>query len=174
LRFREQLKRLEADGWWKTVKDLPSEHISLLKSLAEQDEYVFLFSEKQMPSVFTEAFETIIESIHELVVGVTAHCGTLAEDFGRRRADIEKCLLHGVVPSQLLVEGEPLSPLPVSMINAGYCFYLTRLPELMDRFEDRKASVFKDRQASIERLEAWTMKGIEDYQLLDAIGRESP
>ena len=126
-----------------------------------------------MPSVFIEAFETIIPFIQALVVEITPNCEGAAADFGRRRVGIENCLLHGVVPSQLLVEGEPLSPLPVSMINAAYCFYLIRLSELIDRFEDRNASVFKDRKDSIERLEAWTMKGIEDYQLLNALGRGS-
>ena len=99
-----------------------------------------------------------------------------AEDFGHQRARIENCLLHGVVPSQLLVEGGEggaLSPTPVSMINAAYCFYLTRLPELMNSLEGQKDSDLKQRQNWIERLEAWTMKGIEDYQLFNRTGRNT-
>jgi hypothetical protein len=169
LRFREQLRRLKEDGWWTTIRDLPSEHIRLLDRLASIQNYIFPLGDCQLPNAFTDAFEKVIDSIHALVISITPQCVTAAEDFRLRRADIENCLLHGVVPSQLIVEGQVLSPLPVSMINAAYCFYLTRIRDLMERFEDRNASVLKDRRDSIERLEAWTMKGIEDYQLYEKL-----
>lgn len=174
LRFREQLRRMEEDGWWKIAESPLSEHVRLVTRLAAktETEYSFELQEKSIPK-FIEAFQTIIRFIHELVIEITPHCGAAAEDFGRRRADIENCLLHGVVPSQLLVEGGAPSPTPVSMINAAYCFFLTRLPELMSRLEDQKDSNLKHRQNSIERLEAWTMKGIEDFQLLDKSGKNT-
>ena len=167
LRFREQLHRMEEDGWWKVVEGLSSEHVQLVARLAARSEYSFDLQEKSIPG-FIEAFQTIIPFIHALVIEITPHCGTAAEDFGPRKADIEKCLLHGVVPSQLLVEGGALSPTPVSMINAAYCFYLTRLPQLMNSLEGQKDTDLEQRQSAIERLEAWTMKGVEDFQLLDA------
>lgn len=46
LRFREQVKRLEEDGWWVAVKDIPSAHISLLERLATEGDYVFSFGDK--------------------------------------------------------------------------------------------------------------------------------
>jgi hypothetical protein len=167
LRFREQLRRMEEDGWWKIVGGLSSEHVSLVKKLAAKTQYSFEFQEKSVPR-FVEAFQTIIPFIHELVIEITPHCGAAAEDFGRQRANVENCLLHGVVPSQLLVEGGALSPTPVSMINAAYCFYLTGLPRLISRFEDQEDSNLKHRQNWVQRVESWTMKGIEDFQLLDA------
>lgn len=167
LRFREQLRRLQEDGWWKTVEHMSSDHISLLTRLANKNGYQFLFSEEKMPVEFLDAFETIIPFIHKFVVAITPHCGTGAEDFSRRGAEIENCLLHGVVPSHLLAEGKASSPTPVSMINAAYRFYLARLPEFMKRLEDQDASNPKHRKKSIEKLEAWTIKGIEDYQPLN-------
>ena len=169
MRFRELVRRLKEDGWWTVIADLPSEHVGLLNRLAGIEEYAFLYGENQMPDAFIGAFEKVIEFIHALVIEITPYCGTAAEDFRMRRAHIENCFLHGVVPSQLILEGQALSPLPVSMINAAYCFYLTRIPDLMERFEDRKASVLKDRRDSIERLEAWAMKGIEDFQLYERL-----
>jgi hypothetical protein len=163
---------MEEDGWWRIVEGLSSEHVSLVKKLAAKTEYSFEFQERSVPK-FIEAFQTIIPFIHELIIEITPQCKTAAEDFGRQRAKIENCLLHGVVPSQLLVEGGPLSPTPVSMINAAYCFYLTRLPELVNSLEGQKDSDLKQRQNWIERLEAWTMKGIEDFQLLDASRRNT-
>ena len=172
LRFREQLHRMKEDGWWRIVQGLSSEHVSLVTKLAAKTKYSFELQEKGIPE-FIEAFQTIIPFIHALVIEITPHCGTAAKDFGRRRAEIENCLLHGVVPSQLLVEGGAPSPTPVSMINAAYCFYLTRLPELMSRLEGQEDSNLKHRQNLIERLEAWTMKGIEDFQLLGASGKNT-
>jgi len=169
LRLREQLTRLRDDGWWAEVQDLPSEHVSLIARVAGKSEsdYFFEFAEKRLPA-FTEAFLTIVPFIHALVSDVTPHCKSAAEDFSRRRLEIEDCFLHGVVPSKLLAEGEASSPTQVSMINAAYCFYLTLLPKLMDKLEGQESYNLIHRKKWIEKLEAWTMKGIEDHQLLTA------
>jgi hypothetical protein len=168
LRFREQFARLGEDGWWALVQDLPSEHVSLIRRLADKSEsdYLFRFSGETIPG-FVEAFLTILPLIHKLAIDVTPHCSAMSEDFGLRRADIETCLLHGVVPSQLLAEKETSSPTPVSMINAAYCFCLARLPELMDKLENQNVRNPRDRKNCMERIEAWTMKGIEDAQLFE-------
>jgi len=99
---------------------------------------------------------------------ITPHCQGAAEDFAKSRAGIENCLLHGVVPSKLLAERATSSPTPVSMINAAYCFCLTRLQELMAKLSEQDFRSLKDRKKWIERVEAWTMKGIEDAQLFVA------
>ena len=52
------------------------------------------------------------------------------------------------------------------MINAAYCVYLARLPELMNKLEGQKISRPDHRQQWIGRLEDWTMKGMDDYYLL--------
>jgi hypothetical protein len=167
LRFREQMTRLIKDGWWAHVSDLPSEHVALMNRLASKNEsdYIFEFQNRGIP-VFVEAFLSIVPSIHALVAAITPHSPAVAEDFGRRRQEIEECLLHGIVPSKLFADGTTLSPKPVSMINAAYCFYLTRLPELMKKLENQEDWNLEHRKNWVERLEAWTMKGIEDAQLL--------
>jgi dCTP deaminase len=172
-RFREQLHRLEKDGWWTAIGNMPSEHVALLTRLAGKTDYAFEFREHKFPG-FVRAFQTLIPFIHALVTEITPHCQTEAEDFRLRREDVENCLLHGVVPSKLLADGDTASPTPVSMINAAYCFYLTRLPELMAKLEGQREDNLQHRKTWIERLEAWTMKGIEDYQLLVASGRGVP
>ena len=169
VRFREQLRVLKSDGWWTTVQDLQTEHISLISRLAGQDRdnYFFEFQEKRIPE-FTTAFENVVPLIHEAVVAITGHCVNLAQDFAQNRGEIEQCLAHGVVPSRLLVDDNPSWPTPIAMVNAAYCFYLSRLPELMDKLEDQDSSKPADRQKWIQKLESWTMKGIEDYYLLKA------
>jgi hypothetical protein len=169
VRLREQLTLLRNDGWWAQVQDLQSEHVSLIMRLAgkSESEYFFEFREERLPA-FTGAFLTIVPFIHALVSHVTPHCKGAPEDFRRRRPEIEDCFLHGVVPSKLLAQGEVASPTPVSIINAAYCFYLTLLPKLMNRLKGQETYNLRHRKKWIEKLESWTMKGIEDHQLLTA------
>jgi hypothetical protein len=56
------------------------------------------------------------------------------------------------------------------MINAADCFHLTSLPTLMDRLEGQRADNLQQRMNWAEKLEAWTVKGVEDSQLLVASG----
>ncbi len=173
LRFREQLHRMKEDGWWTSVEGVAAEHVSLVIRLAAKEEYSFEYQEKSIPT-FIEAFEKIIPFIHALVTDITPQRKDAAKDFGLRRGEVERCLLHGVVPSQLLVEGAASSPTPVSMINAAYCFYLTRLPDLMESLEEQDVADLSHRKNWIARLEACPMKGIEDYQLLQLSAERVP
>jgi hypothetical protein len=81
LRFREHLRRLDADGWWAEVRDLPSEHVSLVTRLAgkSKSDYVFEFKEHAVPG-FTEAFVTIVPFVDALVCEITPHCKNAAVD----------------------------------------------------------------------------------------------
>jgi len=169
LRLREQQRCLQKSGWWASVEGLPSGHVSLMKRLAgkAEPEYFFEFQEKVIPA-FTGAFLTILPLIHELAADVTPHSEGAAADFAQQAGKIDECLLHGVVPSSLLAEDNASSPTPVSMINAAYCFHLTNLPKLMDRLDGQRADDLRQRMKWAEKLEAWTVKGVEDSQLLAA------
>ena len=166
-RLREQQKCLQKGGWWTPVENLPSGHVSLMARLAgkTEPEYFFEFQETVIPA-FIEAFLAIVPLIHELAVDLTPHSEAAAADFAQHAEKIDECLLHGVVPSSLLAENRASSPTPVSMINAAYCFHLTSLPKLMDRLEGQRADNLQQRMTWAEKLEAWTVKGVEDSQLL--------
>lgn len=56
------------------------------------------------------------------------------------------------------------------MINGAYCVYLYRLPELMNKLEGQDPLRLDQRATTIQKLEAWTMKAIEDHPLLVASG----
>jgi hypothetical protein len=171
LRLREQQRCLQKGGWWASVEKLESGHVSLLTRLAGKTEpkYFFEVQEKGIPA-FTEAFLAIVPLIHELAADLTPHSEAAAADFAQNAEKIDECLLHGVVPSSLLAEYSAFSPTPVSMINAAYCFHLTSLPKLMDRLEGQQADNLPQRMNWAEKIEAWTLKGIEDSQLLVASG----
>ncbi|HUE22270.1 MAG TPA: hypothetical protein VMQ86_11350 [Bryobacteraceae bacterium] len=152
-------------------ENLPSGHVSLMARLAgkTEPEYFFEFQETVIPA-FVEAFLTIVPLIHELAVDLTTHSEAAAADFAQHAERIDECLLHGVVPSSLLAEDKPSSPNPVSMINAAYCFLLTSLPKLIETLEGQRADNLQQRMNWAEKLEAWTVKGVEDSQLLAARG----
>ena len=168
LRLREQVRCLRRDGWWEHVAALPSGHVLLLLDLESRDVSKYRFVNNNNDSIpgFTDTFESILPSIYAVVDEIIPASPNTALDFSRRRVEIEECLFNGVVPSKLLEVSHPKSPSPVSMINAAYCFYLTRLPELMESLEDQYPTNLDQRRIWIERLEAWTLKGIEDYDLL--------
>jgi hypothetical protein len=173
LRFRTQLKRLRDDGWWSCIHTLRSEHISVIERLAkkEDSEYRFPLGNADLPPELIHIFTEIIPLIHELAIDVTPAVGSRSADFKTWREPLESCLVNSVVPSKL-VEERASSPTPVSMINAAYCVYLARLSELMDKLDGQLISAPEHRQRWVERLEAWTMKGIDDYFLLSGLGEE--
>jgi len=118
LRLREQQRCLQKGGWWASVENLPSGHVSLMARLAGKSEpaYFFDFQETMIPA-FIDAFLTIVPLIHELAADLTPHSEEAAADFAQHAEKIYECLLHGVVPSSLLAENSASSPTPVSMIN---------------------------------------------------------
>lgn len=75
---------------------------------------------------------------------------------------MEESLSVGVVPSTA-----PGPPDPVSIINAAFCFYLTSLPKVIKEFEDPTAETDVAIYSRwTKRTEMWTMKAIEDSQIL--------
>ena len=173
LRLRTQLDRLQKDGWWDCVRDLQSGHIDLVKRLAKKKDSDFRFpiDSCDLPPQLVSSFLEVIPLIDQLAVDVTPNAESHSVDFHTWRERLESCLVNGVVPSMLVGE-RASSPTPVSMINAGYCVYLARLSELMDKLDGQRSSVPEDRQRWIERLEAWIAKGIDDYFLLSGLGDE--
>jgi hypothetical protein len=132
LRFREQVRWLGRDGWWDEIANLPTDHVGALKDLAsrKESEYSFVYRDASVPA-FTDAFMGILPFLDAVIDEVVPASPKIAEDFSLRRAEIEDCMLHGIVPSKLIDGSRPNSPTPVSMINVAYCFYLTALPRLM-------------------------------------------
>jgi hypothetical protein len=163
LRLRAQIERLKRDRWWDAVANLPSDHVRLSKELASKQNYEFVVSEKRVPR-FIDAFLEILPQIHLLVNELTPDPRPVARDFKDQREQIEKCYSAGVVPSHLLRHGGTESPLPVSIINAAYCFYLTSMPKLMDKIGEDPGKLDK-RSELTAKLESWTLKALEDCQL---------
>lgn len=104
------------------------------------------------------------------------------EGYLRYHRSIEQYLNNGVIPSTVMLENSLLrrglaaagwGPKPrgqhpgfVPIINAAYKFYLESLPQLLRNIEDADDTSCVDRNHWMTRLEMWTMKAIEDSELL--------
>jgi len=163
LRLRAQIERLRNDGWWETVNELASDHISFANDLASRHNYEFVVATERVPG-FIEVFLEITPHIHELVKALTPDPQAAAKDFKNRRSEIETYFFEGVVPSHMLRQGTSKSPFPVSIINAAYTFYLTSMAGLLAKI-DKSPGDLEKRGELAAKLEGWTLKALEDYQL---------
>jgi len=169
-RFSEHLRQLQADDWWDLVKDIPAEHPQLVSNLANRSHTDYQLDLDGGPGAdfgLIPAFLDLLPAIRESVRGLTDGVQGKADDFQRFRDHIGKCLEHGVVPSApLQMDSDNVTvPDPIAVINAAFCFYLSALPKLMGNLEDQDPKNLEHRSKWALRLEMWTMKAIEDFQV---------
>jgi hypothetical protein len=166
-RFYEHKRLLVEEGWWPYVGDLKSEYVSTIKNLSAvpSSRYVAGFNGKQ-PKSLISAFLALRPAIRRLVRTVTEHAKASPKDFAFYRRAVEDSFLHGVVPSTVVMQGKPRTPTATAIVNASVCFYLTSMPRLMHNLQAQDAHNVSQRSHWIHRLESWTMKAVEDVQLL--------
>jgi hypothetical protein len=111
------------------------------------------------------AFMDLLPAIRESVRDLTAGARGKADDFRCCRDHIERCLAHGIVPSAPTDFDNVTVPDPIAVINAAFCFYLSALPKLMGNLEKQEPKNLEHRSKWTLRLEMWTMKAIEDFQI---------
>jgi hypothetical protein len=167
-RFSEQLRQLQADGWWDLVKDMPAEQPQLVSTIANRPSTDYQLDLGDGPVAdfgLIPAFLDLLPAIRDSVRGLTDGARGKADDFRRYRDHIEKCLEHGIVPSAPTDFDNVTVPDPIAVINAAFCFYLSALPKLMGNLEEQDSKNLEHRSHWTRRLEMWTMKAIEDYQI---------
>lgn len=169
LRLNQHLELLKGEGWWDTLKDLDAGHRELLEELAGKAHKGTLYLDGKPAKVdpgLVAAFRTVLPEIRSLVAAVTVNSGASATEFTQARDEIERALMSGVVPSCLWKEDARAAPHPIAVMNAAFCCYLTKLPELMEGLRDQSAADVKRRGFWTQRLEAWTLKAVEDYGII--------
>jgi hypothetical protein len=169
LRLNQHLELLKDEGWWDTLKDLDAGHRELLEELAGKAHKSTLYLDGKPAKVdpgFVAAFRTVLPEIRSLVAGITINTGASATEFTEARDKIERALMSGVVPSCFWKEDATAAPHPIAVMNAAFCCYLTKLPALMEGLQDQSAADVKVRSFWTQRLEAWTLKAVEDYSII--------
>ncbi len=168
-RFAEHVNLLRSggnDSWMEAIADIQPEQKKLVERMAAipPSRYKFYIDDKRLgPRSLVDAFlNEIVPAIRKLVSKITASATPAVTRFKRIRNTVEESLSVGVVPSTA-----PGPPDPVSIINAAFCFYLTSLPKVIKEFEDPTAETDVAIYSRwTKRTEMWTMKAIEDSQIL--------
>ncbi len=185
-RLKEHVRLLKLLGWWPEVLRYRSHYIRLLEQAAltpttsarfkPEDSTNNNLADKTLEAFFLTTPQ-IQDVVQEVMVGVD--CGLNA--YLRYHGSIEQYLRQGVIPSTVMLGNSlldrglaamGLAPSPrrehpefVSIINAAHKFYLESFPQLVGSIAGADDRSCADRNKWLKRLEAWTMKAIEDSEL---------
>jgi hypothetical protein len=176
LRFREQLKALEDDGWDEYGANLP--HWKQLTSVAgggddeshTPSDYYFVPSDYRDDEGMSEFWRILIDHLcrSERIGSIHTKVNTLLADrkdnpFDRHREfgrGIEECLSHGIVPSR---EADGSMPHPLAVINGGVIFLLSKMDDLHTAVQGGPPEFIAKRAFLESRVEMWCLKAIEDW-----------
>jgi len=166
-RFAEHLKQRRADSWLQAIADVQAEQKRLLERLAAlpSSSYTFYFDDKTPArrSLVDAFVDVVVPSIRKLVCQVTEGAIPSVNHFNQIRPQVQESFRAGVVPSTNKSDACD----PVSIINSAFCFYLTSLPEVIKDFEKpTDQNNVATHSLWTKRLEMWTMKAIEDAQIM--------
>ncbi len=170
-RINKQAKFLQTLGWWNEIKDSNSNSKRVLEHAERLDLAAFSASisslgsfQQQMLSTLDQAIPSIIDHVENALKGVD----TGVQDYSKFKVTVAAYFRHGVVPSMIVGSGSQAtkSPDPVTILNVAYQLYLDDLPTLIDKIESQHADSVEDRTRWTQRLEAWTLKALDDLELI--------
>jgi hypothetical protein len=168
-RLKEHMLRLQRLGWWKALRGLESEHVQLIRHFGRVPESEYLYRVVDDAKLGAALVAAFLDLRPEIRAAVTRTAGALPiglGDFRRWNRAVQQYLGHGVVPSTLVLNRRFIHPPPLTVVNAGFCFYLRSILTLIRKTQGCKRAVLDHRGRVAARVEMWTMKAIEDEQLL--------
>jgi hypothetical protein len=165
-RLYEHFEQLESGGWWPLLDNHDTKYAQLIKRLRQVNDtsYVYKTEPEQLAAASLKAFARVRPKIAEIVRTLF---GSQAAHFrdphdGDCVRAIHEYLKRGVVPATLVNDGHAYRPDPMLLINAAYLFYLRNVPDLIAGIKDGKPDNLDQRTMWGERVEQWTLKGLED------------
>jgi hypothetical protein len=168
-RVNKQVGLLRSLGWWDEIKDSHSTVKKVLENSVALTVAAFSipsFGHVQMQML--DALDRVTSEITIAVENSLAGLDSGVTEYAHLKNIVGKYLHHGVVPSIVPdpTSGLRKSPNVVTILNVAYQVYLDSLPELMRRIEDQDPSSVVARTAWTERLESWTLKALDDLELI--------
>jgi hypothetical protein len=167
LRFREQLKLLKDEGWWDLISGIEIEHLQLIERLAAVTESTYEFPTQK---ALVESFLKLIPAVWELLNETMKNIKPDLDEFQMCSSEIRKHLSHGVVPSTLIIDKKKHNPSPVTVLNSAWLFYLHDFTTLIEKIAKRDPMNVQHRSELVSRLEMWTTKALEDFELVSRAG----
>jgi hypothetical protein len=171
-RFAEQLRYLQATGWWEASGEPRTEHHARIEALASKPEGSYTYPEVGAPlgNPLIQAFLRLRQRVRELVEETCGGLSPRVEAFTKYGPTIQKYLLYATVPSTLTIGGESHHPDPVAIVNASLLFSLASLTAFRQRIKGYQAGNVANHGDVAGRVELWAMKAIEDCALLNRPG----
>jgi hypothetical protein len=179
-RIKQHVNILETIGWWQECKTYQTRHISLLSQIRQLPSPTFVCAfGTDMDPFLIPAFEAVLPSVTKKLQGVMNNIEVGVGEFAFLCHDIERYLANGVVPSTINRKARRFRswghkttsthyPSTVTLLNAGYKFYLQGLDDLISGIYNENLPVIDTRLKWTHKLEAWLLKAIEDHLLLSA------
>jgi hypothetical protein len=168
-RIQQHTLLLERLSWWDEIAGLSSHYRSVLEEAKAIPRPNFKFSLfGPIGNEVLKAFFALVSIVDRAVDDILRPLDTGLADYKKNKVAIAKFLIHGVVPSSVFDTSEKPAHFsaPIAVINVAHMIYLDRLEELIGRIDNQEVDRVKDRTRWMAKLEMWTSKALEDYQLL--------
>jgi hypothetical protein len=170
-RFRLHFEALTELGWPLESPSLDNSRLQLIKALAAipHADYKLRADDCELPRAVLEAFLKTVEYIKTRIKGLTDSTVTRGEGYVKISGQVMDALRNGIVPSLIWKSSKPQLSDRVYIINAAYQFSLTDLGTLVKSVKLKPEVNTRPKRLSFwnTRLEGWTLKALDDYELLD-------
>lgn len=168
-RIKQHLILLKKQGWWSQF-DLTKSHYYRVLELSESvanSQFAFSAGQTLGPRAL-EAFFEIVPLVEQQIDTIMKSLSTGLVEYKKARHLVQQYLQNGVVPSTIPDPDSTTKLFPnlVTVLNAAYSLYLESLDTLISKIDQQDPLLIRDRQKWTEKLEAWTLKAIEDHELL--------
>lgn len=168
-RIKRQAELLDETGWWNHIDKSPSLHLKLLTQTKAVSNSSFAFPlYRPWEKEILQAFFSLIPEVEHFAKTILATMDNGVKEYVELGDAVRNLLLHGVVPSSVVDNktGESRTPNPVTVLNIAFMTYIDRVADLMNRIHNQDFDAVRDRARWIEKLEMWTLKALEDHELL--------
>jgi hypothetical protein len=111
-------------------------------------------------------FEGLVATVEDEISNLLKGYEQPIQDFAKYDPSVTRLLSHGVVPSTVFDKGVGASyPLPTTVLNSGFFFYLHGMDLLLGRIKGDADPIDK-RVNTLRRLNEWLGKAIDDWQFI--------
>jgi hypothetical protein len=168
-RIKQHVTLLKKLDWWSQIDLTKSHHYKVLDLSQSVSDSKFTFSRgKFLGAQALQAFFEVLPLIEQQLYTVMSGLDPGLVEYKKLFSVVQEYFKNGIVPSTVPDPDNSarVFPSPLTVLNAAYAFNLESLNTLISGIERQDPLSIRDRQKWTEKLEAWTLKAIEDYGLL--------
>jgi hypothetical protein len=169
-RLQQQVRMLEKIGWWADMSGSTSHYVGVLKNAKAATSTDFRFP--LFPRIQSNAVAAALALSDVVSLEVEKALSPLdsgVSEYNHLKKVVKEYLRHGVVPSTVPDPdtGASVHPNPVTTLNVAYRLYLDEFAQLIGSIEKQDPNSVHHRNNWIKKLEMWTLKAVDDHELLE-------